>query len=123
MAAIIPEAGLSWWANAATRTTLGAKYYFTTDGRKEDFLLVGMTIEYLAWGSGNHSFPAEPPQTTTPELDEVLDSEAYFKTEKQNELHQQGLHHYQPSLPSDESTIEHLPPMPDWAGSVKEQFY
>lgn len=121
MAAIIPEAGLSWWANAATRTSLGAKYYFTTDGRSEDFLLIGMTLEYVGWGSGGQTFPPEPPQTASPELDEVLESEAYFKTEKENEIHEFGLRRYEIRPPSSESLSEQAIPLPDLLSPATDQ--
>lgn len=76
IAAIIPEAGFSWWVNSGMRASLGASYYITTDGRNEDFLLVGLTFEgdFIS-GQDTHV------HTLSPELQQVIDSEDYFKTE------------------------------------------
>lgn len=78
MAAIIPEIGLSWWMNSHVRAGLGASYYFTTDGRDQDFLLLGMTFDFAEWNS-----PGSHVHTASPELKQILESEPYFKSEQE----------------------------------------
>lgn len=44
MAAIVPEAGLSYWLNSSTRLNVGAGYYIT-GGHQPDFLLVSASLD------------------------------------------------------------------------------
>ena len=44
IAAIVPEAGVSYWLTSSTRLNLGASYY-VTDNRQPDFLLVSLSLD------------------------------------------------------------------------------
>ena len=43
-AAVYPEIGIHYWLDGTTRATLSAGYYFNSEGRDEDFWLIGFTI-------------------------------------------------------------------------------
>jgi hypothetical protein len=42
--AVYPELGVHFWLTGHSRSTLGARYLFTSEGRNEDMWLVGFTI-------------------------------------------------------------------------------
>jgi len=77
LSAVIPEVGLSYWINSRFRMNLGASYYVTSQGGNQDFLLLGLSLEY-APSDG----PTRRTLTPSPELETVFDSDAYFKEEE-----------------------------------------
>lgn len=110
LAAIIPEAGLSYWISSATRASVGAKYYFTTDGRSQDFLMFGMTLEFSGQNTSSR-VPRDPPQTASPELEEVLQSDTYFKSEQERQGYESGSQPYVDwGVKGSSSSEDELPP-------------
>lgn len=79
IAAIVPEAGLSWWVTSKTRANLGASYYITTDGRDQDFLLLGLSLDWDPTGVGEK--PESKVHVPDAELEKVLQSQKYFHEE------------------------------------------
>jgi len=47
LAAVVPEAGVSYWLNSSTRVNAGASYYITSL-HQPDFLLFGVSVEFLS---------------------------------------------------------------------------
>lgn len=79
-AAIVPEVGVQYWINGHRRVSIGASYYLTTDGRNEDFVLFGIT--FGSTGSARDSDPGPSVSEPTAELKDILESDAYFRTEE-----------------------------------------
>lgn len=77
MAAIIPEVGVSWWLTSRTRCNVNSSYYFTTDGRSQDFLLLGISFD---WAPDNHDNDTctVPGLAIDTEGDTNLESDPYF---------------------------------------------
>ena len=92
MAAIIPEVGVSWWLTSRTRCNLNSSYYFTTDGRSQDFLLLGLSFDWAPTPSVDKR--ADRIHDTPPELENVLDSEPYFRAEEERAQIESSLHVY-----------------------------
>ena len=92
LAAIVPEVGVSYWLTPQARLNLGSSYYFTTQGHNHDFLMSGLSFEFIP-GS---SFVANEPhvQEASPELNQVMESEPYFKAEKDREALDHSIHVY-----------------------------
>ena len=75
MAAIIPEAGIHYWVNSRFRLSVGANYYITTEGRNEDFVLLGFSLAI----TGRNTDPGQQVFEASPELREVLEAQGYFR--------------------------------------------
>ena len=93
LAAVIPEAGVSYWLIPQARLNLGASYYVTTSGRSQDFLLMGLSLEVIR-GAGRDGAEARV-HTASPELERVIESEPYFKSEKDREAFENSIHVYE----------------------------
>ena|GEM_PF-4062006 len=50
-AAVVPEAGVSYWLNSSTRLNAGASYYFYHTPNQPDFLVFGASLEFVTGGS------------------------------------------------------------------------
>jgi hypothetical protein len=46
-AAVYPEAGFHYWLTSGLRLTGSAGYYFSSGGRDQDFLMLGLTFGYM----------------------------------------------------------------------------
>jgi hypothetical protein len=89
--AAVPEIGVSYWLNRSTRLNAGASYYITSS--RSDFLVLGLSLEYvLENGIGwqliktpektNPVFPASPNRHRIESTEEQLSSAAFVKPEK-----------------------------------------
>jgi len=47
-AAVYPEAGFHYWLTSGLRMTGSAGYYFSSGGRDQDFLMVGLTFAHMS---------------------------------------------------------------------------
>lgn len=93
LAAVVPEAGASFWLTPHARLNLGASYYVTTSDRSQDFLLLGLSLEVIQ-GAGRGR-PEARVHTASPELEQVIESEPYFKAEKDREAFENSIHIYE----------------------------
>ena len=93
LAAVIPEAGVSYWLIPQARLNLGASYYVTTSGRSQDFLLMGLSLEVIPGLGRDH--PEARVHTASPELEQVIESEPYFKAEQDREAFENSIHVYE----------------------------
>ncbi len=60
IAAIVPEAGVSCWLDSSTRLNAGASYFVAVD--QPDFLVFGLSVEFLSHGSKSSTSTAYVPQ-------------------------------------------------------------
>ncbi|MEI8019584.1 MAG: hypothetical protein WCH39_15370 [Schlesneria sp.] len=60
IAAIVPEAGVSCWVNSSTRVNAGASYFVAVD--QPDFLVFGLSVEFLSPQSKGSTSPFDIPQ-------------------------------------------------------------
>lgn len=65
-AAVYPEIGIHYWLDGTTRATLSAGYYFNSEGRDEDFWLIGFSI-----GGVRHEEPTADELIWYDDIDEV----------------------------------------------------
>ena len=84
MAAVVPEAGISYWLTSDARLNLGAGYYITS-GRQPDFLMVNMSLGIALRNPDTQTLPP-------PILEQDDDSDPYFvPTDRfQQRLEQRG---------------------------------
>lgn len=77
LAAIVPEAGVSYWLNSSTRLNAGISYFVA--GGQPDFLLYGLSMEFLVpdWQSYVYSSSRDP-RRVPPETSDDDSSEPYF---------------------------------------------
>ncbi len=58
MAAIVPEAGVSYWLTSSTRLNLGVSY-FVTSGRQPDFLQASLSMDFALRAPPEERLPAQ----------------------------------------------------------------